>query len=70
MNKKESIKIFFALVGTGYLISIIVGLISIVGTTSEAKTYDWWSVINFVVLVYACHISIEWIKDLFNDQLL
>lgn len=68
MSKDKSIKIFFAVIGTLFLTSIIVGLVSTIGTTSKPNVFDCWSLINVVMFILACHISIEWIKDLFRDE--
>ena len=68
MSKDKSIKIFFALLGTIYLVFVIVGAIAIVGTSNEPTTYTWWSVVSTFMFIISCHISIEWIKDLFRDE--
>ena len=65
---EESIKIFLALVGSGYLLFLLASLVSLIGTVSKPTTYDWWNVIDVSLLIISSHVSINWIKRLFSND--
>jgi hypothetical protein len=67
--KRTALTVFLALIGTGYIIYVIVSGVSLVGTTLEPTYLTWWSFGNFMLFLLSFHWSIEWIKNLFKDEL-
>ena len=62
------LKIVLALIGAGYLVSIIIGITLGIGHTAEPSEFTWWDAVSVLFMFLAFHWSIEWIKDLFKED--
>jgi len=60
------LKGFFGAVGVGYIITLAISLLTIIGTTSKPSEVTWLDAGNIVLAFLAFHWSIDWIKGMFK----
>jgi len=66
--KTTAAKVVFGILGIAYWIFMIAGAINSIGQTVIPKTLTVWDAVTTIVVLFAAHISIEWIKDLFEEE--
>lgn len=62
------LKVVLAFIGIGYIISIIIGIVTQVGHTSEPSEFTVWDAVSVAFIFLAFHFSIQWIKNLFKED--